>query len=422
MSTGSEINANALLVSLTDGVSFEVPNVDLSGTQFAFPGDVTAAMYAVLTKLTNEDLTTGVDGTGTFDVLMKSFAAHLKVEYNANRITGAEYTKAFIALTESAMSGAVQFLLGRDQAFWAAQNAQIAAITARVGLETAKVQHAALQFQALTAEADYALTKLKLATEDAQYGTLKYQLDNTLPAQHGQVLQQTENLGIEGDISSYNLGTILPLQSTGLGLDNAGKTLQNQTGTYNLSTILPLQSDKLSLENEGQTTQNSIAGYQLGTIMPLQSTGLGLDNAGKTLQNQTGTYNLATILPLQAGKLTAETAGQTAQTTQTTYQTGNILPQQLNLLKEQTEAQRAQTLDTRVDGATVTGSVGKQKDLYDQQITSYQRSSETNAAKIFADAWITRKTIDEGLPAPTGFENVSIDTVLTAIKTNNNLA
>jgi hypothetical protein len=349
---------------LTDGVSFEVPNVDLSGTQFAFPGDVTAAMYAVLTKLTNEDLTTGVDGTGTFDVLMKSFAAHLKVEYNANRITGAEYTKAFIALTESAMSGAVQFLLGRDQAFWAAQNAQIAAITARVGLETAKVQHAALQFQALTAEADYALTKLKLATEDAQYGTLKYQLDNTLPAQHGQVLQQTENLGIEGDISSYNLGTILPLQSTGLGLDNAGKTLQNQTGTY----------------------------------------------------------NLATILPLQAGKLTAETAGQTAQTTQTTYQTGNILPQQLNLLKEQTEAQRAQTLDTRVDGATVTGSVGKQKDLYDQQITSYQRSSETNAAKIFADAWITRKTIDEGLPAPTGFENVSIDTVLTAIKTNNNLA
>lgn len=363
MSTGSEINANALLVSLTDGVPFDIPDVDLTGPQFAFPGDATSAMYAVLTKLTNADLTTGVDGTGTFDVLMKSFAAYLKVEYNANRITGAEYTKAFIALTESAMGGAVQFLLGRDQAFWAAQNAQIAAIIARVGLESAKVQLAALQFQALTAEADYALTKLKLATEDAQYGTLKYQLDN----------------------------------------------------------ILPLQADKLGLENTGQTTQNSIAIYQLATTLPLQTAGLGLDNAGKTLQNQTGTYNLATILPLQAGKLTAETAGQTAQTTQTTYQTGNILPQQLNLLKEQTEAQRAQTLDTRVDGAAVTGAMGKQKDLYNQQITSYQRSAETNAAKMFVDAWITQKTIDEGLLPPDGFTNPSLDGVLTTIKTNNSL-
>jgi hypothetical protein len=276
MSYESDIEANALLVSLTEGVSFEVPNVDLTGSEFAVPGDVTAAMYALLTKLTNADLTTGVDGTGTFDVLMKSFAAHLKVEYNANRITGAEYTKAFIALTESAMGGAVQFLLGRDQAFWQAQTAQIAAITARIGLESAKVQHAALQFQALTAEVDYALTKLKLATEDAQYGTLKYQLDNLMPAQ-------------------------------------------------------------------------------------------------------------------------------------------------LTLLREQVEAQRAQTLDTRVDGVPVSGTLGKQRELYNQQITSYQRDSEAKAAKMFVDAWITQKTIDEGLLPPNGFTNASLDEVLTVLKTNNNL-
>lgn len=276
MSYGSEVTANALLGSLTVGTTFELPDVDLSGAEFELPGDATAALYEQISKLTNADLTTGVvDGSGTFDAMMKGFAAHLKVEYQANRITGAEYTKAFIALTESAMNGAVQYLLGRDQAFWQAQSAQIAAITGRVQLASAKVQLAALQQQALTAEATYALTKLKLATEDAQFGTAKYQLDNLLPAQ-------------------------------------------------------------------------------------------------------------------------------------------------LTLVREQVEAQRAQTLNTRVDGTAVAGAMGKQRELYAQQITSYQRDAEVKAAKMFIDTWITQKTIDEGLVPPAGLNNASLQTILDVLKTNNN--
>ena len=92
------------------------------------------------------------------------------------------------------------------------------------------------------------------------------------------------------------------------------------------------------------------------------------------------------------------------------------------LIIEQTEVQRAQTLNTRLDGVTtVAGAIGKQKDLYTQQITSYLRDSELKAAKIFSDAWITQKTLDEGLLPPTSFTNVSLETVLLAIKANNNL-
>lgn len=104
------------------------------------------------------------------------------------------------------------------------------------------------------------------------------------------------------------------------------------------------------------------------------------------------------------------------------YQIKELHPAQIALLEEQMEAQRAQTLDTRSDGVTpVAGVLGKQKDLYSQQITSYQRDAEVKAGKLFTDAWITMKTIDEGLLPPTGFENTSLDEVLTAIKTNNNL-
>ena len=98
-----------------------------------------------------------------------------------------------------------------------------------------------------------------------------------------------------------------------------------------------------------------------------------------------------------------------------------MLPQQHELLVEQTEVQRAQTLDTRSDGITVVGTVGKQKDLYSQQIVSYQRDSELKAAKLFADAWTVQKTVDEGFVAPANFQNPSLDSVLGHIKTNNNL-
>lgn len=95
-----------------------------------------------------------------------------------------------------------------------------------------------------------------------------------------------------------------------------------------------------------------------------------------------------------------------------------ILPLQKNLLQEQIEVQRAQTLDYRTDGGLVVGQLGKQKDLYSQQITSYKRDAELKATKLFTDSWITQKTIDEGLLAPTNFTNAELDIVLNRLRAN----
>ena len=274
---GGDVNANQLMLSLMEGENIEIPEIDFNDPSFAIPNDLNSDLYKAVVRLTNQDLTQGVvGGSGTFDALMGGFKAHLKEEFDANRISGAEYTKAFVALTEGAMSNAVQFLLGRDAAFWQAVTAQANAITARVQLETAKVQYAGVLLEALNSRANYALTKLKLATEDVTFATGEFQL-------------------------------------------------------------------------------------------------------------------------------------------------GFILPQQRLLLLEQTEAQRAQTLDNRTDGVPVVGVLGKQKDLYTQQITSYQRDAEVKAAKLWVDAWTVQKTIDEGLLPPANFTNASLDPILTTIKDNNNL-
>lgn len=277
MSCSAEVEANRLLEELTKGDDFTLPDIDMSGPEWDIPGGDDSPIFGAVDKISNESLTTReVGGSGTFDALMESAHNHLKAEFKANRITGGEYTKAYIAMMESCMSNAVQFLLGRDQAYWAAALAQIQAVTARVTLATSKAQFVLAKLQALSAKSEYALTKMKIATESETY--------------------------------------------------------------------------------------------------------------------------CAAL-----------------------FSASQMLPQQLKLLTEQTEAQRAQTLDTRSDGATVTGSVGKQKELYSQQITSYQRDAEVKASKLFTDAWITQKTIDEGLNPPNGFTNASIDTILTKLKSNNGL-
>lgn len=305
MSCGADTNANALMTSLLQGKSFDLPTVDLNDSKYLVP-DGTGELYQAPPRLTNEDLTTRVvDGSGVFDALMSGIAAHLRKEFDQNRITGQQYTEAFVSAAAGAMGTATQFLLGRDQAYWQAITAQLQAraleigvVTARVQLETAKAQLAVARTQALTAEAEFALTKMKLSTEDVTYCSAKYNLEN-----------------------------ILPLQKGSLELDNATKTYQN--------------------------TQ--------------------------------------------------------------------ILPRQKDLLLEQIEVQRSQTMDTRTNGAIIKGSVGKQKDLYTQQIISYERDAEVKAAKLFTDAWITQKTIDEGLLAPGAFRNDSVNVILRNIKKNNNL-
>jgi hypothetical protein len=88
-------------------------------------------------------------------------------------------------------------------------------------------------------------------------------------------------------------------------------------------------------------------------------------------------------------------------------------------VSEQGEAQRAQTSDVRSDGAPVVGVLGKQKSLYTQQIESYKRDAEVKAGKLWIDAWITMKTIDEGLLPPDQFTNTEINEVLVALKANN---
>ena len=177
--SGADLLANELLENLLDGKTFYVPEVDLGLPEYQQPSE-SGPIYDEIGRITVDDLTTGVvGGTGIFDKLMVSLVNHLKVEYENNRISGAEYTKAYIGVVGAALQTAQQFLLTKDQAYWQAllvqaqaKAAEVATIQARVELESAKIQLTRLQYEAATAEAKYGLTKIKISTEDATYSNL----------------------------------------------------------------------------------------------------------------------------------------------------------------------------------------------------------------------------------------------------------
>ena len=335
--SGADVLANNLLKSLTAGADFSVPEVDLDSPAYELP-PATGPNYETIKRLTDDDLTTGtVGGTGMFDQIMVSLVNHLKVEFNANRIAGAEYTKAYIGVIGAALQTAQQYVLQKDAAYWTAvtvQNqarvAEIEVVKARVELEISKATLVKLQFEANTASAQYGLIKMQISNADAEYARIvsqtrgsDYTNANILPAQLEQIETQTEGV-------AYTNASILPSQK--IGIDRTNKNLE--------------------------------------------STGVGID-----------------------------------------YTNQNILPKQKVLVQEQGEAQRSQTADKRSDGATIVGAIGKQKQLYDQQIKAYQFDSETKLVKMYSDSFISQLTINEDLgDIPEQYDKDSINSILLEMR------
>lgn len=91
----------------------------------------------------------------------------------------------------------------------------------------------------------------------------------------------------------------------------------------------------------------------------------------------------------------------------------SLKTKQITLVEEQIDAARAQTKDTLIGGlVAVTGILGSQKSLYDQQRQSYIHDGMNKAAKLLSDAWTTQKTVDDAWTPPNAFLNAYIDPAL----------
>lgn len=130
----------------------------------------------------------------------------------------------------------------------------------------------------------------------------------------------------------------------------------------------------------------------------------------------------------QYNKLCEEVNVQKAQTSGTRTDnatvTGSIgaqiqmINEQIKLVREQVESARAQTLDTRTDGAIVKGQIGKQKDVASQQIIAFKQKAGIDAANIASNAWITSKGMNDAVEAPTAMQNAALNNVVDQVYAN----
>ena len=170
----SEVLSKELLHYLIDDQGFDLDDLKWDDSKITDISDLMDNWKKDVDPVTIDELTSRqVGGPGVFDAIMESLYNHLKREYDENRITGAEYVKAYIQLSEAGLSQAVSFTLQKNQAYWNAVLAQAQAVTAgiqaQIAAMTAKVQFARIKAEALGIAANYALTTMKLATEDAQH-------------------------------------------------------------------------------------------------------------------------------------------------------------------------------------------------------------------------------------------------------------
>jgi len=83
-----------------------------------------------------ETLTTvSLDGSGVFDQLMKATKLHLKEEFEAQRITGNQYSEVYLGALAAVLQTATQFLLNEQQVHQI--NAQIGLIRQQTVTELA---------------------------------------------------------------------------------------------------------------------------------------------------------------------------------------------------------------------------------------------------------------------------------------------
>lgn len=248
-----DTNSLTLLENITKGLDFSIPNIDFDDPAFTIPGSLADALQKVPDPLTLDTLTEcTIDGNGAFDKVMTALKAHLTEEYEKNRITGAEYAKVYTAMMQYALQYAVQYLLGKDNAYYQALGTQAQALTANIDAYTAKVKLAIAQAQAHLNKAQYANEVIKLGVMDKQtdhviaqtatqeqqtilLGSQKELVDaQTITQEHQQKLLTEQTEQAHAQVSDTRLDGSPVSGYTG----NQNKLLQQQTQAFKNDAVI----------------------------------------------------------------------------------------------------------------------------------------------------------------------------------------
>lgn len=407
--------------------------------------------------------TASVDGTGVFDVLMKAVKQHLLEEYNADRVTGDEYTKLYLGTMTAVMQTSVQYILNAQQeekiqaeialvrqktvtelaqtdddipvglGFNGDTNveglialekeklqqnqllvdAQVSQTNAQVALTTAQVSHIEAQTSQISSQV--ALTNSQVSLTDAQVTQVAADIAQTnakVNLTNAQVSQTNAQVGLTNaqvtqiDAQISQIDSQIALTTAQIAQARTSEALLGQQ----IVTELARTCDDF--------TQAAVAGHGFNASNLLQGL-LKLEKAVAEQKLVTELANTSDTKPASLGLMT----GTTAITGLVDVQKKKAEAEN-TLLAQKTNTELAQTSGTVCVGApylntstTVAGVIAKQTDLYAAQTLGFSRDAEQKVLKMLMDAWAISATQQDGTASvKNGLDDPSLLAVMNKVR------
>ena len=354
-----------------------------------------------MTALVVADLTQStLEGTGVFDVLMRSTKTHLEAEFSKNRIKGAEYATVYLGSLDSVMRTSMEFLLQKQRIGLEAQlleqqillaQVSVQKATAELAIVNASLAKIPLELAQLTAQTE--LTNAQKANTVAELAIIQA---NALkvPAEIAQLQAQTA-VTTQQKLNLTAEGLLIPKQGLKLDADVAISTQQKlNLVAENLATVAKttqigqqttnLIAEALNVPKQGAKI-DADAAVSVQQKLNMISDELGIDaKTALTTQQKANAVIEGTVLTATECKLRAEFDVLMVQKLKGASEN--------SLLLQKVVTEAAQTTATGVDDNSV---IGRQKALYLGQTEGFKRDAEQKATKILIDTWNVRKTTDD---------------------------
>ncbi|UZA19134.1 hypothetical protein [Moraxella bovis] len=152
-----------------------------------------------ITDFNIDELTTGtLNGKGTFDILMKAIEAHLRREYENQRIRGTDYANAYVGLINNALQQVTGYALEK------------AKLPLEMQLTEAQIQKLGADTILVTKQGG--LVDAQIIKEMLEAEKIHLETEHKLPRELAMLDAQIANIQFEAQLKEYELKYLKPVQ------------------------------------------------------------------------------------------------------------------------------------------------------------------------------------------------------------------
>ena len=363
------------------------------------------------------DLTTGVvNGSGVFDVLMRSVNAHLDLQFKMGRVTGTEYSGVYIDALKQVLMLSSEVMFQKEKQAYELSLLEKQNAAADEEIKAAKIA------QEKTRK-EIALIDREITRIDVQIDTLAYEHKNKLPIEVENLKRQGNLLEDEHEIKAFQLGSTMPAEVNNMIKQGTILTTENLVKTYQLNNIMPLEVEEITKRIDIQERGTSI--QERESIKRIESIDSELLTAIKQRdsiikQTEIESYKLESMLPVETSNMLKQGTILSTENLIKNYQLDNVMPleveeivkrinvqERTTVLQENESAKRIESINSELLTATIQrDSLNKQIEIEDYKLDNLLPVEVGNLTKqgemLLAETGIKAYQLSDVLPVEVG--------------------